>query len=86
MTFAPKLIKFDTNQEMHWIGILGVSWLFSGEHYFKLEKLNEKKQNLFMMKPSLVYSRLFSVFRVEKNLQGFNLMAVGRGCEEKVLA
>src|SRR3990167_10621899 len=36
-TFKPLLMQYDKNKEMRWIGCLGASWLFQGEHYFKLE-------------------------------------------------
>lgn len=36
MSFRPKVLAFDTNREMRWIGHLGVAGLFDGEHIFKL--------------------------------------------------
>lgn len=78
MTFTPKLIKFETNQEMRWIGILGASWLFSGEHYFKLEKLNEEKTKLTHGETFTdLISPIFSALSGKKTLQGFNLMNEG---------
>ncbi len=75
MIFTPTLIKFDTNQEMRWIGILGASWLFSGEHYFKLEKLNEESTKLIHGEIfSGLLSPIFSALSGKKTLQGFNLM------------
>lgn len=78
MTFTPKLIKFETNQEMCWIGILGASWLFSGEHYFKLEMLDDKNTKFIHGETFTgLLSPIFSALSGKKTLQGFNLMNEG---------
>jgi hypothetical protein len=37
MTFKPKVLVFDTLKEFRWIGKLGISRLFDGEHIFELK-------------------------------------------------
>lgn len=39
--FKPILTKFSENKELRWVGKLGFSWLFRGEHYFQLEQIDE---------------------------------------------
>jgi hypothetical protein len=36
MTFKPKVLAFNPNQELRWIGHLLVKGLFDGEHFFEL--------------------------------------------------
>lgn len=36
MKFTPKVLQYHKNVELRWIGKLGVSYLFDGEHTFKL--------------------------------------------------
>jgi len=36
MKFNPKVLQFTTNKELRWIGTLGISRIFDGEHTFKL--------------------------------------------------
>lgn len=39
MTFKPKLIIVEAQQELRWLGSLGgMGFLFSGEHYFQFEE------------------------------------------------
>lgn len=39
MDFSPEVLVMDPNQELRWRGsIAGMSFLFSGEHYFQLER------------------------------------------------
>lgn len=78
MTFTPQLIKFDTNQEMRWVGILGAPWLFRGEHYFKLEQLDDNSARFIHGEIfSGLLSPIFSALSGKKTLQGFNLMNEG---------
>lgn len=39
--FKPTVLKFDHNKELRWLGKLGVSGLFDGEHYFLLEEQSD---------------------------------------------
>ena len=37
MVFTPRILAFDQDQELRWIGNLFMPGLFDGEHYFRLE-------------------------------------------------
>ena len=39
MTFRPTVIRAEPNREFRWLGHLGVSGLFDGEHSFTIESL-----------------------------------------------
>lgn len=41
--FKPTILNFDLDQEFRWKGKLGIKGIFDGQHYFKLEKLNENQ-------------------------------------------
>lgn len=46
MSFKPKLLKFAASSELRWIGIVGARWIFSGEHYFILQPINNNETKL----------------------------------------
>jgi hypothetical protein len=74
-TFRPVLITFDKNKEMRWVGSLGSSWIFRGEHYFILEKIDENETSLIhgeVFSGALI--PIFRCFAAEKTLKGFHLM------------
>lgn len=37
MVFKPKVLKVRPNEELRWIGSVGLTGIFDGEHYFTLE-------------------------------------------------
>jgi len=37
MTFKPKVLVAEPNKELRWLGQLGMSGIFDGEHYFVIE-------------------------------------------------
>ena len=37
MDFAPRILRFDENKELRWLGTLLTPGLFDGEHYFRIE-------------------------------------------------
>jgi hypothetical protein len=39
ITFTPKLLAVEPNQELRWIGRIGFGGIFDGEHSFRLEPL-----------------------------------------------
>ena len=43
MTIRPIVLKADEDSEFRWLGHLGVSGLFDGEHYFTIEALGGEK-------------------------------------------
>ena len=43
MTFRPKCLVFQKNEEFRWLGHLLFPGIFDGEHIFKLKSLSEKK-------------------------------------------
>ena len=40
MTFRPRVLKIEEQQELRWLGRLGFPGLFDGEHYFQLTGLS----------------------------------------------
>ena len=40
MTFRPRVLKIEEQQELRWLGHLGFPGLFDGEHYFQLTALS----------------------------------------------
>lgn len=74
-TFKPTLVNIQPMQEMRWVGILGTSWLFRGEHYFQVEKIDENSTRLIQGE---VFSGclvpLFRQLAGKKTLAGFHLM------------
>ncbi len=46
MTFTPVVLKNEFHKEFRWKGKLGMTGIFDGEHYFKLEKVRENKTRL----------------------------------------
>ena len=42
MSFKPKMVNVETNREMRWLGRLLIPGLFTGEHSFSIEALDEK--------------------------------------------
>lgn len=75
MIFKPTVLKAIPNQEFRWLGKLGVKGLFDGEHYFKLEKLDDNR-TLFTQGEN--FSGLLSgvLFKMigEETKQGFESM------------
>lgn len=44
--FKPKVLEARPNQSFRWLGSLFIKGLFDGEHYFRLEPLNENQVKL----------------------------------------
>jgi hypothetical protein len=42
MSFKPKMVNVETNREIRWLGRLLIPGLFTGEHSFSIEALDEK--------------------------------------------
>ena len=40
MTFKPKVLKFDPNTELRWLGAASLKGIFDGEHFFQLQELS----------------------------------------------
>lgn len=43
MAFTPQILKADPNEELRWVGKLGVKGVFDGEHFFILEERPDGK-------------------------------------------
>ena len=41
MTFKPRVVKVDPNREFRWLGHLGMSGIFDGEHIFEIEPIGD---------------------------------------------
>lgn len=72
MNFSPTIIKKENNRELRWLGKLGISGLFDGEHYFILEEVSPAETRL-------IHGENFSGLLVpfiglEKTEEGFKLM------------
>jgi hypothetical protein len=39
MRFAPKVLLADRASELRWRGVFGFRWLFCGEHFFRMERI-----------------------------------------------
>lgn len=57
MEFTPKVLKLDSSSEFRWKGKLGLKGVFDGEHYFKLESLD---QNTTLFTHGEVFSGILS--------------------------
>src|SRR4029077_5387783 len=42
MSFKPKMVNVETNREIRWLGRLLIPGLFTGEHSFAIQALDEK--------------------------------------------
>lgn len=85
-TFRPKVIRVDETRELRWRGTLISGWLFSGEHFFSLEALEDGR------KTRLVHGEDFSGILVRflgpaltRTARGFVLMnqAIKRRTESR---
>ncbi len=43
MVFKPIVLKAEENRELRWLGKLFISGLFDGEHYFRIEPIDENR-------------------------------------------
>jgi hypothetical protein len=43
MVFKPTVLKAEENRELRWLGKLFISGLFDGEHYFRIESIDENR-------------------------------------------
>lgn len=43
MVFKPTVLTADDNRELRWLGKLFISGLFDGEHYFRIESVDEDR-------------------------------------------
>jgi len=73
-TFKVTLVKLNTNTEFRWLGKLGgMGWLFSGDHYFILEKIDSGTRFIHGEKFSGLLIPFFkSLFKITED--GFNQM------------
>lgn len=46
MTFKPKVLVYQKEEEFRWLGHLFVKGLFDGEHYFKVRSINPNQTEL----------------------------------------
>ena len=43
MTFKPTILTFDEERELRWLGKLGISGIFNGEHFFQIETISDNQ-------------------------------------------
>lgn len=46
MRIRPTVLRNETARELRWRGVIGVAFLFSGEHFFSLEETSEGRTRL----------------------------------------
>lgn len=74
MTFKPRVLKFDPENEFRWKGKLGIQGIFDGEHYFILKEV-DKKHTQFIHGEKFSGILVYLMGNVlEKTKQGFQLM------------
>jgi hypothetical protein len=75
MTFKPKILAFETNKELRWIGHLLFPGLFDGEHKFELID-NKNGTTTFRQSEKFggILVPLFKKMLDENTTNGFNLM------------
>ena len=49
MTFKPKILDYEPEKKLRWIGTLGIPKIFDGEHSLMIKEINENKV-LFIQK------------------------------------
>ena len=75
MTFKPKVLAFETNKELRWLGHLLFTGLFDGEHKFEL--IDNKDGTTTFIQSEKFKGILVPLFRKmldENTRNGFNLM------------
>lgn len=75
MTFKPKVLAFDKNKELKWIGRLALPGIFDGEHRFELiDNGNGTTTFIQAEKFKGILVRLFSKMLDGSTLNGFRAM------------
>lgn len=75
MVFKPTVLKAEENRELRWLGKLIISGLFDGEHYFRIEPIDENRVRFIHGEIfSGLLVRLFSKSLDEGTLSGFRQM------------
>lgn len=84
MTFKPKILKFDQNKEFRWLGKLGFTGIFDGEHYFILEEISDKQTKFIHGEKFSGILVMISGKMLDKTKDGFELMnqAIKKECEK----
>jgi hypothetical protein len=84
MTFKPKILKFDQNKEFRWLGKLGFTGIFDGEHYFILEQISDKQTKFIHGEKFSGILVMISGKMLDKTKDGFELMnqAIKKICEK----
>lgn len=75
MVFKPVVSTLVTHQEFAWTGKLGVKGIFDGNHYFKLERIDDTQTRLIHGEnfSGMLVPLLWSTME-EATHQGFELM------------
>ena len=79
MSFKPQLLKFSASTELRWIGIVGARWIFSGEHYFILEPINNNETKLIHGEnfSGLLAPIFINENNIQKSFESMNLALKG---------
>jgi hypothetical protein len=75
MVFKPTVLKAECNREFRWLGKLFFSGLFDGEHYFRIEPIDEHQVKFVQGEIFTgILVRLFAKNLDTDTLRGFNEM------------
>lgn len=74
-TFNPTVTVINPNFEIRWVGKLLFEWIFRGEHYFLLEKINDNTTRLIHGERFTgIIASLLLYFIAKPTVAGFNNM------------
>ena len=75
MVFKPIVLKAEENRELRWLGKMFIPGLFDGEHYFRIEPIDEDRVRFIHGEIfSGLLVRLFAKSLDEGTLSGFRQM------------
>jgi hypothetical protein len=75
MVFKPTVLKAEKNRELRWLGKLFFSGLFDGEHYFRIEPMDDTRVKFIQAEVfSGILVRLFAKSLDKDTLRGFSEM------------
>lgn len=75
MTFKPKLLVFNENREIRWVGTFGGKLLFCGEHYFILEQIDSGTTRFIQGENFSGLLAGITLSKIKANVEnGFNMM------------
>lgn len=74
MSFTPKVLNFEENKELRWLGKLFFKGVFDGEHYFTLKEEGNGKTRFIHGEKFSGALIFLSGLMLDKTKRGFDLM------------